>query len=41
MKKKYLLMLLAVTLFFGFTGSTTIFAEDETPRPTDVKPITI
>lgn len=41
MKKKCLLMLLAVTLFFGFTGATTILAEDQTPRPTDVKPITI
>ncbi|MFX3675165.1 MAG: hypothetical protein ACE3JQ_12075 [Paenisporosarcina sp.] len=38
MKKRYLLSLLALTLFLGFAGQTSYQAEEEMPRPTDVEP---
>lgn len=34
-------MLLALTLFFGFTGPVIFLAEEEMPRPTDLEPIFI
>ncbi|MDX1772281.1 MAG: hypothetical protein R3328_12190 [Planococcaceae bacterium] len=38
MKKRYLLLLFAITLIFGFGDNSINLAEDELPRPTDVKP---
>ncbi|WP_276612777.1 hypothetical protein [Psychrobacillus vulpis] len=37
MKKKLVLIMMVVTLTFGFTQSI-VFAEDEIPRPTFDKP---
>jgi hypothetical protein len=38
MKKRYLLLLFALTLVFGFGGHSINLAEDELPRPTDIEP---
>lgn len=39
MKKKYLILIIAIPLFFGFASQSLAAGEEELPRPTDVKPI--
>jgi len=38
MKKKYLILIIAIPLFLGFASQSLAAGEEELPRPTDVKP---